>query len=97
MYSEQRRNAVGQDVVAGVSCSIVPVKDQASGHEVGSFCISLELGLVLRTESVGTSGDGTKARLVTELYDLQPGVEPDPKLFDLTQFALMKMTPLKHE
>lgn len=95
MYAEQGRNATGQDIVAGVNCSVVPAKDEQSGREVGSFCIALDYGLALRVEAKGQSPDGTKTRFLTELYDLQIGATPDPKLFDLTQFATMKMAPAK--
>lgn len=94
MYSSQQLKSIGQDVVAGVNCSIVPAKEANSGRDVGRFCIAPEYGLALRVESFGKRADGSTVRVITELYDLQLGSEPDPKLFDLSQFSVVKLTPV---
>jgi hypothetical protein len=93
-YRSQQPRPSGKDVVAGVGCNVFPVTYANSGGEAGTLCISSDYALVLRTESRGTRRDGSAVRIVTELYELTPNVEPDANLFDLSRLSVEKTVPV---
>jgi hypothetical protein len=80
----------GQSSVEGYPCTLRPVYlVRPQGRIlIGSNCVSEEYGLVLRTDVTTPSAItvGKAAHQTTELYDIHIGVEPDPKLFDLSSF-----------
>jgi hypothetical protein len=77
----------GESSVDGYPCSIRPVYAvKPSGTSlIGSNCVSEEYGVILKTDVTRPSDlvKGKAAHEITELYDIQIGVDPDPKLFDL--------------
>lgn len=87
-------NKTGESSVEGHPCTWIPVNlVRPSGTtRVGSNCVSKEYDLVLKTDITIPSANqpGKSAHQVTQLYDIRMGVEPDPKLFDLSFF---KITP----
>lgn len=82
----------GQSSVEGYPCTLRPVYlVRPKGRIlIGSNCVSDEYHLVLKTDVTTPSAItvGRAAHETTELYDIRIGVEPDPKLFDLSSFKI---------
>lgn len=92
MGGQQALSGFPQDAVAGIPCAVVPAKLARPGSqpiEIGHVCKSvqydLELRMDLTTQVVGTS---KTVHQVIELQDIQLGVVPDPKLFDLQGYTV---------
>jgi hypothetical protein len=92
--SGQPQPALGESSVEGIPCSIFPVYTLQSGQRIliGRTCKSKQYNLVLRMEYTKPTKDPTEKqyRTTTEYFDVQIGVEPDPKLFDLTAFTIYR-------
>lgn len=96
LYRGVKASPIGQEVVGGVACQLFPIKDERSGRAVGQVCVSPQDELVLRVESFAKQPDGSSVRLITELDNVQIGTQPDSKLFDISQFSVVEMTPVTH-
>lgn len=73
-----------QELLYGIPCRVHPLRiHMPSGNDVpaGQMCISRENNLTLKKEETYSVGNDT-FQLLMEYYDIQLGVEPDPKLFD---------------
>jgi hypothetical protein len=85
-----------QDTVEGISCAKIPVRRKVQDKpptEVGFACVArayndLELKRDV-TEPIETSPNRF-VRSTSVLYDIQLGAEPDPALFDLKDFTVLK-------
>jgi hypothetical protein len=86
-----------QDTVEGISCTKIPVRRKVQDKpatEVGFACVArayndLELERDV-TEPIETSPNRF-VRSTSVLYDIQLGAEPDPALFDLKDFTILKL------
>jgi hypothetical protein len=86
-----------QDTVEGISCAKIPVRRKVQDKppaEVGFACVArayndLELKRNV-TEPIETS-PGRFVHSTSVLYDIQLGAEPDPALFDLKDFTVLKL------
>jgi hypothetical protein len=86
-----------QDTVEGISCTKIPVRRKVQDKpptEVGFACVArayndLELKRDV-TEPIETS-PGRFVHSTSVLYDIQLGAEPDPALFDLKDFTILKL------
>lgn len=90
-----------QDSVEGISCAKHLIKLKVADQpitDVGYACVSesnndLELSREV-TEPVATS-PGRVIHSTSALYDIQLGVEPDPKMFDLKDFTVLRLPDTK--
>jgi hypothetical protein len=86
-----------QDTVEGISCTKIPVRRKVQDKppiEVGFACVArayndLELKRDV-TEPIETSPNRF-VHSTSVLYDIQLGAEPDPALFDLKDFTILKL------
>jgi len=82
----------GESSVEGYACTLRPVYavKPAGTILMGTNCVSEQYDLILKTDVTRPSDlvKGKAAHETTELYDIQIGVEPDPKLFDLSSFKI---------
>ena len=86
-----------QDAVEGISCVKIPVRRKVQDKppaEVGFACVArgsndLELKRDV-TEPIETA-PGRFVHSTSVLYDIQLGAEPDPGLFDLKDFTVLKL------
>jgi hypothetical protein len=75
-----------EELVHGIPCRVHPLSiHMPSGNDVpaGQMCISRKNNLTLKKEETYSVGNDT-FHLLMEYYDIQLGVEPDPKLFDFS-------------
>lgn len=83
----------GESSVEGYPCTLHPdyLVIPAGRLLIGSNCRSKEYDLVLKRDVTRPSQKslGEAVHEVTEFYDIQIGVEPDPKLFDLNSFKIV--------
>lgn len=78
--------SLGKDLVAGIPCDLVPVKEQmmdSPPERVGEACVSAKYGLQLKQDISTRQADGTVAHIVTEMFDVKLNVEPNPSEFNL--------------
>lgn len=83
--SNLANSSLGNDLVEGMQCRRVPVIvlwPDGRREVIGEHCVSLDYALTLREESRATQNHVTR-HVKIELYDIQLGVEPDAKLFDI--------------
>jgi hypothetical protein len=88
---------LAQDSVEGISCMQHAVRRKVADQppaDVGYACVSernndLELKREV-TETITTS-PGRVVHSTSALYDIQLGVEPDPKVFDLKDFSILRL------
>jgi hypothetical protein len=82
-----------QQSVEGIPCSKYPARLVVPGKapvEIGYSCRAESYdSLELKRETTVESG-GKTMHTTFELYNIQTGVEPDPKLFDLTSFTIYR-------
>ncbi|MGH9683844.1 MAG: hypothetical protein ACRD4S_09580 [Candidatus Acidiferrales bacterium] len=86
--NRQTAQTLGDTQVAGFDCKLYPVSHRSpTGVEtvVGTRCHSEQYNLDLRIEYTmpTQSADGTIEHMVLEMYDIEVGTEPDPKMFNL--------------
>lgn len=85
-------STLGDQVIDGIRCRRVPsfiMWPDGRKERNGEACVSIENDLQLRTDRQHTQ-NGVTHHGITELYDIQLGVEPDPKLFDLQKTTIYK-------
>jgi hypothetical protein len=79
--------SLGEDKVAGLPCKLIPVDYQYMDdpvRHIGQACVSVKYGLLLKQETKVNSRDGAATtHVLTEMYDVRLGAEPDPKEFDV--------------
>lgn len=77
---------LGEDSVHGIACTLFPVRiaprDRAA-FSAGRACTSVKYDLELRQDLTYPSSSGRTIHTIFELYEVQLGMEPDPKLFDV--------------
>jgi hypothetical protein len=90
----QRPRALGDDSVEGIACTLQPILLAIPGRSprrIGQDCYSKDYDVELKSDikyAADSSGKTLHSRF--ELYDIQVGVAPDPKLFDLTRFTISR-------
>jgi hypothetical protein len=88
---------LSQDSVEGYPCVRYPARLILPGKPptvVGYSCRSESYdGLELKRETTTIDSSGRTVHSTFELYDIRPGVEPDARLFDLSNFTVYKPTP----
>jgi hypothetical protein len=98
--SNDSEKGLPQDSVHGIRCTVYPVKmKQPSGADLraGQLCTSTEHHLILKQELNYPTTGGQSVHSSMELYDVQLGTEPDPKLFDVAHsFTVYEPTPKKN-
>lgn len=89
---------LGDAFVAGIRCRRRPVEilwPDGRRERVGENCFSIEYALELREEARATQ-NGVTRHAITELHDIQMGVEPDPALFDVERnYTVFRPQPPK--
>jgi hypothetical protein len=76
--------------LGGIACTLQPIIlaiPGSSPHQIGQDCDSKDYDAELKRDvkyAADSSGKTLHSRF--ELYDIQVGVAPDPKLFNLTRF-----------
>jgi hypothetical protein len=91
----QGPHPLGETIVQGLTCTLFPIYRLNAGEsptQIGRHCLSKQYDLDLRQEMTLEAGSptGKTVRQRTELYDIQLGVEPDSKLFDLEPFTVYR-------
>lgn len=81
-----------QSSVEGIPCTIQPVYLVSGGSQtlIGHACLSEKYELSLKMEFTMPLKVGQSVHEVTELYNIQLGQEPDPRLFDLHNFTIYR-------
>jgi len=78
--------ALGEEFLEGISCRVFPVRiaprDRPAFY-AGQVCRSVKYDLELKQELSYPNSAGKIVHTVFQLYDIQLGREPDPKLFDV--------------
>lgn len=98
------RSGLREEVVAGFACVVVPHKSIPHGrkmqdhmqlHQDGVACWSNQYNLMLRLNVQRSGVDGKVYHQLYEVVSLDPGTEPDPKLFDVQArgFTVYKTSP----
>lgn len=83
----------GESSVEGYTCTLHPIYavKPAGTSLIGTNCVSEQYDVILKTDVTRPSAlvKGKAAHQITELYNIQMGVEPDPKLFDLSSLKIV--------
>ena len=92
-------STLGDDFVEGIKCRRTAVFMQwpdGRRERTGEDCVSIEYALRLREDRKLTQR-GITRHATTEMYEIRLGVEPDPKLFDVSsQFQVYRPEPAKN-
>lgn len=98
IYRFASASSLGDDFIAGIRCRrrpVVVIWPDGRRERVGENCISLEYALELRGENRVTQ-HGVTRHTIMELHDVQLGVEPDSKLFDVERtYTVFRQQPPK--
>jgi len=92
--SRQAYQNFPDDSVEGIPCKIVPLYVQQTADYAGSSqtpgktCFSAALGLELRSDVIVETGVSKTEHHIRQLSNIRAGVEPDPKLFDLSSYTV---------
>lgn len=91
--SRASENNLGQEIIEGLTCfkvSTTYISPDGTMVPAGGGCQSAEYGLTLKLEILATEPGGNKThRTLTEMYSIEVGKEPDPKLFDFSNFQIL--------
>ncbi len=79
-------NNLGKSAVEGVPCTLVPA--WSSNSRIGQGCYSYPYDLSLWEEVTITTRGGQTSHIRREMYGLKLNVEPDRRLFDVSQFTV---------
>jgi hypothetical protein len=84
--ADSSEKTLPQDSVHGILCTVAPAQMRLPSGQiatVGKVCSSTEHHLILRQELNYPTSNGQSVHMLMEMYDVQLGVEPDPKVFDV--------------
>ncbi|GEM_PF-3101267 len=75
-------------VINGLNCVAVPVRDQATQRTIGTVWRSIDYGVEVHSEFDVYNPNGTLiGHMVRDMSNIQTGIEPDARVFQLPQKA----------
>lgn len=92
-FKNLTNSKLGDDSIEGIRCRRGGTAMRwPDGHidKTGEYCASIEYALTLREDEKLTQ-KGVTRHATKEMYEIKLGVEPDPKLFDVSaQFQVLR-------